>query len=278
MRKRSVGRGSTSESMAAVVMSASLGLVLLAGCASEGEPPDTGTTSSSSSAADTVQYVALGDSWPYGGHCGGCETFVDRYVSDLEEALGVPVEFIDETRNGGDTAAMLDLVSTDESVRSALADADIIVVSTGLNDLDTSGALEAIADGSCGPEDACLNDVFSTWRENFAGILDEIEQLRSGGPTVLRLVTAQNIFVSDPSIGADYGLPAEFATNAGRRLTTELTNVMCEAAAAHDGMCVDVAALFNGPTGTAARDENTPESHQEVADALAATGTAELER
>lgn len=267
-----------SDAMAGVVMCAALALVLLAGCANEDDPPDTRATPSSSSAADTVQYVALGDSWPYGGHCGGCETFVDRYASGLEEALGVPVDYLDETRNGGDTAAMRDLVSTDESVRSALADADVIVVSTGLNDLDTSGALEAIADGSCGPKDACLNDVFSTWRKNFAGILDDIEQLRSGDPTVLRLVTAQNTFVSDPSIEADYGLPAGFATKAGRRLTAELTNVMCEAAAAHDGMCVDVAALFNGPKGTEARDENTPESHQEVADALAPTGTAELER
>jgi hypothetical protein len=42
-------------------------------------------------------------------------------------------------------------------------------------------------------------------------------------------------------------------------------------------LAVDTAALFNGPDGTLARDENSLESHQEIADALIALGLDELQ-
>ena len=183
---------------------------------------------------------------------------------------------VDRTTAGGDTGSLRESLETDDDLQDAVSGADVIVISTGVNDLDSTGALDAVGDGTCGDGNACLDAMYAGWRENYAAILDQIDALRAGAPTALRLVTAQNVFVSDPTIAPDYGLPADFALTTGAEITKTLTTVMCEAAEAHGGACVDVATMFNGPDGTVARDENSLESHQEVADALIALGLGEI--
>ncbi len=155
-------------------------------------------------------YVALGDSWPNGAHCGFCETFVGRYADKLNATDPGLVRLDDRTENGGTTTTMLTELRTSADLRRAVAGADILVVETGLNDLDETGALDQVAAGTCGGSDGnrCLLAMGKRWNRHFEAIARTIDRLRAGRPTALRLVTSQNVFVSDPSILTDYGLPA----------------------------------------------------------------------
>jgi hypothetical protein len=260
--------------------------MLMAGCASPASSPATTQTQPTPviggqrprESARPYSYVALGDSWSNGAHCGFCETFVGRYADMLNHRLGRQVRLTNLTENGGTSTTMLAALRTDDRVREAVSKADIIVIETGLNDLDETGALEEVAGGSCGGSDnfGCLRKVGQRWQANFEAMADEIDLLRGGQPTALRLVTSQNVFVSDPSMVDDYGLPKDFPRTGGRLITQQLRDAVCSTARRHHGQCVDVGRLFNGPHGDKARDENTERSHSEVARALLRTGLKEL--
>jgi hypothetical protein len=110
---------------------------------------------------------------------------------------------------------------------------------------------------------------------NFDAILNEIDRLQGDRPTAIRLVTAANFFLSDPS--ATKGLPPD-AMEFGAKWFEALNTAECDAARTHDAICVDVRPILNGPTLDQPVDENSPASMQAVADALLATGLPELER
>jgi hypothetical protein len=223
-------------------------------------------------------YVALGASWANGAHCGFCRTFVGLYADKLNAARPHLVRLTDLTENGGTTTTMLHALRRSPEVRRAVRGADIVLVSTGLNDLDETGALERVAAGTCGSSDGlrCLRAMAHRWERKFEEIADVIFRLRAGDPTALRMVTEQNVFVSEPSIVTDYGLPDDFALTGGRLITSEIRDATCRAARQHGGECVDVGLLFNGPDLDQPRDENSPESMQLVARALIDTGLREL--
>jgi len=105
-------------------------------------------------------------------------------------------------------------------------------------------------------------------------ILAEIQKLRSGKPTAIRLVDAANVFLSEPEI--NQGLPANFAKTGGALFYDLLKRAMCKAAAAHDAVCVDILPILNGPNLDESVDENSTASMRAVADALSATKLPEL--
>jgi hypothetical protein len=76
-----------------------------------------------------------------------------------------------------------------------------------------------------------------TWSTNFDQILTEIETLREGKPTAIRLVSGINDFVLYPEMNE--GMPPDFATTGGALISELLTVAMCNAAAAHEAVCVD---------------------------------------
>lgn len=246
-----------------------------------------GAGSAPPSSVDDVTVLALGDSWPAGAHCGGCRTFVGRYADGLE-ASGLEVTFVDMTQatipgtsDGQTSQSLLTDLTSAPDVREAVGEADVIVIHTGINEL--AGDLGTqLFDGygdpaACGLDGIdCVRRLGVEWRTNFDAMLSEIETLRSGQPTSIRLVTAENILTSDPGLVADFG--AEFGPTVGRLVTSELAYAMCGVAQEHGAICVDVRRILNGPTldGVSA-GENAEESHQAVADALLATGLEELE-
>jgi lysophospholipase L1-like esterase len=224
---------------------------------STSERPAQPTTTSSD--VEPFIYVALGDSWTHGSHCGFCRTFAGRYADGLPDVAGRPVVFVDDTVNGGTTSSMLDDLSDDYfHFRGDVAAADIVMISTGINDIEQ--ALVDAGNGQCGgPANTdCFDDVAQGWKTNFDQMLTEIEEIRGGQPTAIRLVTAHNIFVSDPTIARDFNLPADFATTTGVEITAMQRDAMCEAAERHDALCVDVALLLNGDGLDQPADENSP--------------------
>ena len=135
---------------------------------------------------------------------------------------------------------------------------------------------QTVQAGTCGGPDQfdCIRALGQLWSANFDAILTEIETLRDGRPTAIRLVSAANPFVSIPEMNE--GLPQDWATTGGALVFELLATAMCDAADAHHAVCVDVRPILNGSTMLAAVDEDSLESHRAVADALVATGLAEL--
>lgn len=232
----------------------------------------------SGSGGSGLSYIALGDSWVEGAHCGGCRTFAGLYADGLEELTGEPVEFIDLTGDRTtDSTALLESLRTDEEIRAAVADADVVLIATGPN--EGSITTEPLKTGTCGGADNldCVRALGERWSTNFDSSIDEIERLRDGKPTAIRLVNAANFLTSAPSMATEMGLDEDFAMTAFALNFELLTKATCEAAEAHDAQCVDVRPILNGPDLDQPTDENSPENMQAIADALVDIGLPELD-
>jgi hypothetical protein len=238
-------------------------------------PPASVATSPSAAASLTV--VTLGDSWPQGNHCGGCRTFAGRYADGLADARGETVAFVDLSGEAArESTTLLASLQSSEAMRQTVADADVVLIATGPNEMDaTAGSVGA---GTCGGADGfdCIRALGATWASNFESITSEIETLRAGQPTAIRFVNAANPFISVPEMTTELGLPDDFATTGGALLFQSLTDAMCDTAEAHGAACVDVRPIINGPAMDQPGDENSLENHQAIADALVALGLPEL--
>ena len=252
---------------------------LVVGCSGSSGPSTTSPDAPSATPA-SLTYVALGDSWPEGAHCGYCETFAGRYADGLETLAGRPVDFVDLTgdaqpffqTDGGGTASLLRALREDSTFADQVASGDVIMIATGSNEGER--AFGPYVEGHCGAGFACVKRLEEFYRRNFDAILDEIGRLRSDRPTAIRLVSAANFFLSDPS--ATKGLPPD-AMEFGAKWFEALNTAECDAAQTHDAICVDVRPVLNGPALDQPVDENSPASMQAVADALLATGLPELD-
>lgn len=224
-------------------------------------------------------YVAFGDSWPFGAHCNGCKAFPSLYADGLAATREYPVDFVNLTTNGGTSQDLLNSILTSQKirgtdVREAVMSADIIVISTGGNDLGP--AFDSYVAGTCGGADQldCFREVAEGWRVSFEGILTEIDALRDGKPTAIRLVANSNEFLADPGLIELFG--PEFGLEGGAVITALHHDVLCEVAARHGATCVDLRPVLNGANFDKPQDVNTQEAMQAVADALLASGVDEL--
>jgi hypothetical protein len=281
LRLTKEGGGVVKRSVSAVMLVLALGSAACAGGNGGTAEPATENGSSpapdSSAAAKGVTYVSLGDSWPEGAHCNGCRTFPQTHAAALAKALGKPVELVDlagqaqpyfDTPGGGGSAGLLKAIRTDASFREKVATGDVIVIATGPN--DGGDMFERITAGTCGKDNtACVAPLARTWKREFDQILDEVEALRQGQPTAIRLVNAANAF-NDPSSSAATlrGFEAYFDA---------LTNALCDNAEAHDVICVDVRPVLNGPGFEQPVDDSSQDSMDAVAELLTKTGVPELE-
>lgn len=262
----------------AILLAASVSLLIaLAGCVAPGAPPSSAPAPAASVAASTqpaIDYVAFGDSWPYGAHC-PCTPFPVLIAEGLEAELGAPVGFVNRTTNGGTSADLLADFRSNESVRDDIGEAELIVVSTGANDLEP--AFEAYGRGECGGADEldCFRAVAEEWRVNFDGMLAEIEELRAGKPTAVRILTNANEFLADPMLLRAFG--PEFGVGGGAAITAMHHDALCAAAAAHGATCIDLRPVLNGPDFSTPQNVNTHDAMQRVADAVIAAGLVELD-
>ncbi len=257
-----------------------LGLLVAGGCGDDDPEAGSGTTASESTTAD-LTYVALGDSWPEGAHCNGCQPFPELNAEALQADTGRTIEFKNLAGQaqpgfellGGGMASLLDAVRTDEAFRTEVASGDIIVISTGPN--EGEAVMDAVAAGTCGGADNfdCVRELGQAWSEDLDEILGEIEQLRSGQPTAVRLVNAANAFVGSTLPGLDEATTAALS----ELFFEELTVAMCENASAHGAECLDVRPILNGPSLDLPVDDSSIESMAAVADALTQMGVSQLD-
>ena len=126
----------------------------------------------------------------------------------------------------------------------------------------------------CGGPDGheCIREVGKTWAKDFNGVLDEVDHIRSGRPTVIRLVNAANGFAIDKGLAV--AAPKGFATTGDDLIFKLLTQAQCSAAQTHSAVGVDARPRITGPGDDS--DENSDASMRGVAQALMETGLREL--
>jgi hypothetical protein len=265
---------------------ASAALLLVSACGADDDPSaapatpsheagqessPTASATSDASAPPSRSLVVFGDSWPFGAHCNGCTPFPALYAEalDAEASTG----FTNLTEDGGTTESLLTELGSFEPYRTAIADADIVVISIGANDLEP--AFETFAAGDCGPPKGlgCFRTIADEWGRNMDEILSVFDELRGGQPTAIRVLTQAN--------EADAGLSAAFGESF---VNEQLPQVMawqqeefCRAATRHHAQCVDMRPVLNGKNLDKPTDVNTQEAMQAVADSLVALGLPELQ-
>src|SRR5215203_1669094 len=255
-------------------VAALVAVVVLSGCSASsdgaGPTPAARSTSSSPVTGGPVTLLALGDSWPYGAHCNGCTPFPELYAEGLEKELGREVTLLNLVTNGGTSASLRDSLTSDSSYGDAVSGADVVMISTGANDMEPAG--QAWKAGTCGGADGldCFRTLADQWRSNFDAMLDQVDQLRGDKPTAVRLVTNSNEFLSDPGLLEYFG--PGFGLSEGAAITAMHHDALCAVAAEHEGLCVDLRPVLNGPELDQPRDVNTQAAMQAVADALVASG------
>jgi lysophospholipase L1-like esterase len=136
-----------------------------------------------------INYVALGDSIP--GCWGvGLDCFPYYFADYLQQDLGREVLLQNMAITGDRTAHLLDHLQNDAKYRQAVANANVITIWIGVNDLPTPQLL--YMNGSCGGEDNlnCVRKSVSETNENIDRILDEILALNTDEDT--RIMIADN--------------------------------------------------------------------------------------
>ena len=206
--------------------------------------PDPPSGAASPGVEDSWQIVGLGDSFTSTQNSHG-RTYLDLFASSLAESTGRRVTVADLSDDANTTARVAELLRTDASTRASVASADMVLISVGGNDSDPFGVYPH---GTCSPRQplpTCLEIYAPTFAANYEVILSNIEQLRSGHPTAIRVTSADNPFVGwseapSPTFGVDFYAQVAEAES----------KTACNIATSHGGLCVDYLHIFGGPEGT----------------------------
>jgi lysophospholipase L1-like esterase len=233
--------------------------------------------------------VALGDSVGMSlPDCGGCTSFVDLWADEVAEQTGTDVAVANYAIPDGEATDVLAQVTGDDEVRDALSAADVVVVTIGINDSpwnrldDPCGAApdypmvewEAITRG-------CTSLVVRQYADVLGQVLAEVDELRAGQPTALRVVTVYDAVLGDH---VDPGWDDPAAVGPAVLANELLAGAQCLVAEAHDGRCIDVLHAFNGADGhqpaaellAADHTHPSPAGHEAIAALLADAGLEPL--
>lgn len=263
-------------------------LVLLAfavaGCGGDDDPE-------AKAAPEPWSVVALGDSIAMAlPECDGCTSFVDLWAEGLSKAAKRPVQVSNHAVSGAEATEVLDQVKGDSATRTALKGADLVVVALGINDTpwnrrddpcDAAPEYPVIEWGRIGRR--CISRVTGEYEATLEAILDELDTLRAGNPTTLRLTTVYNAVIGN-HVDPSWDSPAAVAPS---KAANELfATTQCRLARHHGGVCIDVHRAFNGANGSRpakrflASDYAHPDSqgHEAIAQLLLNAGAPKEER
>jgi lysophospholipase L1-like esterase len=190
----------------------------------------------------TWDYVALGDSYPAG--YGAERSYVDYYAEFIEADLGAQVEIHNFARTGLSTSGLLNQIRTDEALRKAMQEAEVITIWIGWNDFRVP--LIQYYSGTCGGEGNldCINEAVNTFERNIDGVLDEILTIANPQDTLILI--------------ADTGIPPIFITEWKKRGRFETLQAACfenwrdymvETAGKRTITVVYTYQILNGPAG-----------------------------
>ena len=250
-----------------------------------------------------LHLVAIGDSLDQPSSCPGCVDYVDLYGRAVAAATGRPVDV--DNRSAIELSALpavqssqlLDDLLTDQSLRAAVAAADVIVISVGFNDTPWGRI-----DNPCGASNlaatvvdwslitpACIARVADEYAQTLNEIVTQIDELRGcfippGLPptfcqqagrrtTMIRLVTVYDDWIGEAGTPAAALGPTEAADRA-------FVAAQCWVVLEQGGQCADIYHALNGSAGTsdaapflvADHTHFNQAGHQRIADVLAKVG------
>jgi hypothetical protein len=217
-------------------------------------------------AADIV-YLALGDSNVYGSpaECGTpCVTYPHLVADRITAETGKSVALLDGSQHNRLTApVLLDEIRKDAwrplldypvrtggvTPRAAIAAADVITITLAANQIPWYQDPD-----SCGMvyDDACIASVEKPYIAAVDAILAEIEAIRAGRPTAVRITTFYNDLLKGPGYDPAWFEDAVTIAQAKKTARTFLDRWnadVCSTAAKHGAVCVDLYRAVNGPKG-----------------------------
>lgn len=277
-------------------------LALASGCGAGTGPsgPVTAASSASPSSAITrpstpsisgLRLVVLGDSNAHPSSCvPQCDVFAETVATALGKALRHDVTAVNlawELSNPHPAAVadILNLVKQDTGVRRALSEASAVVIFVSQNDLAYNREDDPCNVAPNYPSirwdkltHECMDAAVADYARDLDGLLDEIDTLRAGQPTMLRVVTAVNTTPGD-EVDPTWDSPSAIEPSAYN--TTHMAKVQCRLAVEHGGKCADILPVFNGADGkgSAQRYLNpldathlTQQGHNTVADVIIRLG------
>jgi GDSL-like Lipase/Acylhydrolase family len=289
-------------SLSAVI--AVVGLLLAGGCA-EGADPDSRSDAptvstpegSASSKPPSTKLVVLGDSNAHVTGCyPGCKIFPEQVAQAMSDKLGSEVEVVNLAwaLDNPRPARVGDIeyyVRNDSAARDELRAADAVIIFVSQNDLPYGRGDDPCRVAPHFPRirwaeltHECMDAAIAEYESDLDALLSEIDGLRAGRATMLRVVTAVNTAPGD-LVDPTWNSPAaiEPSTYSVERMAT----VQCRLAKRHGGKCADVFHVLNGPGGrrSAQRFLNPNDAthlwdkgHDAVADTVIALGFEPLTR
>ena len=199
--------------------------------------------------------VGIGDSVTSAAVC-GCTGFVESYAAHLPSAAGGPAK-AENLGAGGLTAAGLRTLMTQPGPDpTGVAEADILLVTIGANDL--TPLLSRWQSSGCSK--ACYSPAVDAVGADLSDILAAAKSLRGQRPTRVLVTDYWNVFADGDVARASDG-PAYLRWS--DELTRALNVSICNAARNAGATCVDLYAPFKGdgsknPTALLADDGDHP--------------------
>lgn len=224
------------------------------------------STSGHEHPARTWTYLAMGDSNVYGPAeaCGGCTAYPVLLADAIPARTGHPVTLLNASQwNRLTVHKLLDEIRADDwggssgaepwsrlpgaspSPRAAIAAADIITIQVGFNDLPW---LDWTDPCSSTFDRACEDSVIPRMVADLDAILDEVDALRAGRPTAVRVANLFNDVIPGGYDNSQFYSPDVIAQGRTgvKSFVDRLSSAMCRVARRHDAVCLDLYALFNG--------------------------------
>jgi len=187
-------------------------------------------------------YVALGDSVPYGAGDVAGKSFVALYARSIEQDTGATVRIHNLATDGGTARDLLGQLRGDPKLRGALKGAEIVTISIGVNDLESN--IPDYVSSTCGGTDnqKCFRAASAAFKPTWAAILAEVRRLRRDG-SIIRVTNDYNPFPGNARAAANLG---KGFTDVFTHYLRQLNAYRCSSAEHVGILCADVARAFNG--------------------------------
>jgi lysophospholipase L1-like esterase len=200
---------------------------------------------SPSATASRLNVVGLGDSVTSGMNC-DCDDYVTGFGRLLTKDTGARVSVTDDGKAGAKSSDLADELegedSDDRSRQSDVADADVVVITMGANDL--TPALAAWRSGSCSA--SCYGPEVEQMETDLSRVLDRVHDLDHGHARVL-VTTYWNVF-TDGQVARKAERQGYLAWSDA--VTRTANAAITRVAATHDATLVDLYTPFKGDGGT----------------------------
>jgi lysophospholipase L1-like esterase len=199
--------------------------------------------------------VGIGDSVTKATGC-ACPGFVEPYAADLPTSADGPASALNLGMNGLTAAGLRTLVTTPSPTAASVAEADILLVTIGANDL--LPLLPKWRASGCPA--ACYTPAVDAVGSDIGDIPTAAKTLRGNHPTRILVTDYWNVF-ADGDVARARETPAYLLWS--DELTRALNSRICAAARGAGAICVDLYMPFKGngsqnPTTFLAGDGDHP--------------------